>query len=270
MKQSMSIVAHVAESLLTRWSNVTGGSLGGGTPCRKRLGISTSKSNNYLTFSIFSRTFLLLWLFTILTDFSVQYHTAVVNLFTPVAYSDVLFEKDAEAIRKAILFHARSGLEILRQAARLYSSRYNLPLIAFCALHLGDAMIRNNSPSDPSSAQAAEFVLDVLRENGKGFAICGPLQQLFRRSVAHYGVRLDEAVDERLGFGIRYSVDDILDACTRVTYTQPTDQIVRYLDRSTAENWHDEWLRLMEETRGEPEQEISSERYLQINSLLNV
>lgn len=167
-----------------------------------------------------------------------------------------------------IVFHARSGIEILEHSRRLYSSRYQMPLMSFCTLHLGDALVRH-SPKEPPAPQVVHFCLGIMQQTRTGFAICGPLQELFRRTAVECGVDLPDSIDSIMGPVAHYTVDDILDACTRLSYTQPFDQILRHIYECIAEDWQSEWRRIIIAPGGAPRRQSSSGKYLQINSLLN-
>ena len=166
-----------------------------------------------------------------------------------------------------IIYHARCGLDILDHSRRLYSSRYHMPLMTFCTLHLGDALVRH-SPLAPPASNVVGFCLESIQQTRVGFALCGPLQQLFRRTAVECGVTVPDDIEALIG-PLQYTVDQILDACTRLAYTQPFDQILRHILKTIAEEWSYEWRRLIVEPGGAPRRQSSSGRYLQINSLLN-
>ena len=67
-----------------------------------------------------------------------------------------------------------------------------------------------------------------------------------------------------------YGIDDILDACTRLSYTQPLDQILLCIDPNIARDWAGEWQRQVVAALGQSRRGSSSGgRYLQIGNLLN-
>ena len=100
--------------------------------------------------------------------------------------------------------------------------------------------------------------------------MCGPLSSLFRRTSNELGVELPADIDERIGKSVEYSLDDILDACTRLSYRQPTEQALRHMDSSIAADWATEWEKqIVEPKLKHSRRESSSGRYLQIGSLLN-
>ena len=67
-----------------------------------------------------------------------------------------------------------------------------------------------------------------------------------------------------------YVMDDILDACTRLSYTQPLDQILFRIDPEIAKEWAGEWQRQVVAGNGQARRGSSSSgRYMQIGNLLN-
>ncbi len=166
-----------------------------------------------------------------------------------------------------IVHHARTGMEILHHSRRLYSSRYQMPLMTFCTLHLGDALVRY-SPEQPPASTIVEYCLSTIKETRAGFAICGPLQELFRRTAVECGVELPDNIDDLMG-PFQYAVDQILDACTRLVYTQPFDQVLRHILSTIADDWSYEWRRIVMAPGAAPRRQSSRGRYLPIDSLLN-
>lgn len=173
-----------------------------------------------------------------------------------------------QRLRHLVISHARSGLDIIEHSKRLYSSRYQLPMMGFCTLHLGDALIRH-SPNEPAASKVVSFCMDVLQQARAGFTIYGPLQELFRRAAVEYGVNLPGDIDELMEPRQIYDTDDILDACTRLSYTQPLDQILDNIDRSVASEWESQLDQLINVPNEEVERASTRDRYMQIKSLLN-
>ena len=200
---------------------------------------------------------------------SVMYHTALLQHLVPLLYCKFFNEPDENELRRMVVYHARCGLKLLEHSRRLYTTRYQTPLLSFCILHLGDILLRQ-SPKEPPGSDVAVFCLEMLAKTSAGFAICGPLSALFRQTADELHIELPPDLDDRIGPSIEHSMDDILDACTRLTYRQPTEQVLRLMDSSIATDWITEWEKQVVEpslhnTRGES----SSGRYLQIGSLLN-
>lgn len=199
-----------------------------------------------------------------------QYHTALVLLLLPFLHVDSFPGATRDDLKRRVLASARAGLELLEQSRRLYSCRYQMPLMAFCTLHLGDVLIRC-SPSEPYAPDIVTFCLETLQANRPGFAICGPLQELFRKTAAECRIELPSNIRELMKPTQDYGIDDILDACARISYTQPTEQIVRYIDEAIAENWEKDWREIIGETDAHPAQHsfADSGRVMHINWLLN-
>ena len=170
-------------------------------------------------------------------------------------------DEDRAELRRIIIFHARSGIEPLQFAQRLYTARYCLPLMSFCLVQLCDALL-SYSPQAPPASETIEFCLRALQQTNAGSALCGPLQALFVQRVAECGIPIPKDLEELVDSVDEYTVDDILDCCTRLSYTEPLDQIVRYIDPVVSKDWNEEWeTQIVGHKRG-PEQ-------LQIDNILN-
>lgn len=139
-----------------------------------------------------------------------------------------------------VVKHAQQGIELLEHGRRLYSARYLMPLMSFCIIHIGDTLIRY-SPQEPPASDVVEFCLGMLQQASGGFPICGPLQELFRRTALECGVKLPADIEKITGQLGNYGMDDILDACTRLDYKQPVDQSVRHIADNIAEEWPKKW-----------------------------
>lgn len=143
-----------------------------------------------------------------------------------------------------------------------------MPLLSFCLIHLCDTLIRL-SPNEPPAPEVVKFCLTVLEQTRAGFALCGPLQSLFLRTVEECGVLPPPEVGNIIDSFNHFSLDDILDACNRLTYTQPLDQILPHLDSAIASDFNHEWDRKVVNRHQPHRRGSSSERYLQIGNLLN-
>lgn len=191
---------------------------------------------------------------------------------TPLIYCDHFSEIDAGELRRMVTFHARTGWNILKFSRQLYTTRHQLPLLSFCTLQLADMLVRE-SPEEPIASEVVSFCLESLAETKAGFAICGPLSSLFRRTAERQGVPLPPDIDSKIGRPMQYTVDDILDACTRLAYTMPLDQTLRHIDRAIAMEWPGEWDRQVVATQREgrrPAHRLSSgDQDMSIRALLN-
>ena len=170
---------------------------------------------------------------------------------------------------RIVVFHARSSIELLAHARRLYSARFCMPLLSFCLVHVCDSLVRF-SPQEPPASDTVEFCLEVLQQTSAGFALCGPLQSLFCQTAEECSVQLSDELRAVMGTFDHYVMDDILDACTRLSYTQPIHQILLRIDPHIANDWPGEWQRqVMAVTRQARRASSSSERYMHIGNLLN-
>lgn len=198
----------------------------------------------------------------------VLYHCALVQHFNPLLHCRYFTEEDTARLCRLVVFHARTGVDILQHAHRLYSSRYQLPLVTFCSLHVSDALVRY-SPDDPPALQTVQFCLETMQQTRAGFAICGPLQELFLQTAIKCHVELPVEIEKLMEPRQHFGVDDILDACTRLEYTPPLDEILHHIDPDVAQEWPYQWQRLILNPGGKARRASSSERFLQITSLLN-
>lgn len=189
------------------------------------------------------------------------------QLLVPLVYCKHFAPAEEQEIRRKITDHAGRGLKFLEQCSESYSSRYNMPLAAFCILHLSDALIRFASPDEVDLSGVASICLKVLKDNRPGFPICGPLQQMFREMLAENSIDVPFNADDEMGSASRYGIDELLDATTRLTYKQPTDQIARFIDHAIGGQWAEEWEKQIVRTRWS--RQSINEKTMQIDRLLN-
>lgn len=198
----------------------------------------------------------------------VLYHCALMQHFTPLLHCNYFAEEDTARLCHLVLFHARTGVDILQHAHRLYSSRYQLPLVTFCSLHISDTLVRY-SPEDPPALQTVQFCLESMQQTRIGFGICGPLQQLFLQTAIKCNVELSPEIDSLMEPRQHFGVDDVLDACTRLEYTLPLDHVLHHIDPDVAQEWPYQWQRLVLNPVGQARRPSIGERFMQITSLLN-
>lgn len=111
--------------------------------------------------------------------------------------------------------------------------------------------------------------MSVLQETRAGFEICGPLQELFRRTAVECDVSIPSVLDQMMEPRSSYDMDDILDSCTRLSYTQPLDQILHHIDTSIVDEWEFQWNELIDLAEGDDRNGSNRDRYMHIDSLLN-
>lgn len=206
------------------------------------------------------------------TNTSIQYHTAIVQLLQPVVH----IEHSKDAHRKLIgfvLHQARAGLQLLKRYRELYSSFYLSPLQLVCLVQLCDALVCYDS-SGPTTSQTIRFCLASLEDAKSGYPLAGPLQKMFRQSLAEYNIPVPDEIERMMGSAANLGTEELLDACTRATYRQPVNHILPNMDINMSEEFVAGWQEL--ESRERPEREIPAAAFvndraqrLDIGSLLN-
>ena len=93
---------------------------------------------------------------------------------------------------------------------------------------------------------------------------------MFCHTVEECDIQLSDEMKAIMGSFDHYVMDDILDACTRLSYAQPIDQILPRIDPEIAKEWPGEWQKQVVGAMGNVGRgSNSSGRYLQIGNLLN-
>ena len=202
----------------------------------------------------------------------------MVHLFRPLLDLKALPEASMDHIKALTVENAWRGLEIQRKYRKLFTCRLQPSLQNFALLHCGDALVRfANSSVD--ATEVVQFCLGALKESADGrggFGVCGPLQEMFRRTAVECEVPLPYNITDLVGTE-QYGADQLLDACTRLSYTQPTTQVVSNFDEGVVQHFAEEWRRLVEGDRDDEsehdgsisERSNTSERYMKIDSVLN-
>lgn len=203
----------------------------------------------------------------------------MVLLFRPLLHLKPLPESTMDHLRALTVDYAWQGLELQRKYRRLFTCRYQPSLQNFSLLHFGDALLRF-ALSEVDGKEIVQFCLETLKESADGcggFAVCGPLQEMFRRCAVECGAPMPDNLHDLLS-SEQYGPDKLLDACTRLSYTQPIDQIVSNIDGEFANTFADEWRKFVEGP-GDDESMLSGmtrlseksagEKFMKIGSLLN-
>ena len=193
---------------------------------------------------------------------SVQYHTAIVQHLMPIIQSGTFQDENLHSLRGLVVSHSWKGLELLQLAQRIYTARFCMPLVSFCTIYLGDALLVNashlhNGPPEKGSSRVLKICLELLQQTRSGFPICGPLQKRFYDRALEYGIPIPNDMGEVLGSFTHYDVDTMLDAFTRLSYTQPIERILPQIHPAIGEDWPAAW-------RG-----TVTARAVKISSLLN-
>jgi hypothetical protein len=180
---------------------------------------------------------------------------------------------------------AQEGLYLLDEHYKKhFTCRYQPVLQMFGVLHLTDVVCRffPNDVEGPSKdgVQAIIFGMEILIQSYLGFPVAGPFQEMLWRTANECSVSLPTRISGRMASPRppkeHYGMDDLIDACTRLSYTQPADEIHnRYLpslsidwaSKGSAFGFHapSHGRRL----RGQSEEEKSAQTLMQISNLLN-
>lgn len=135
------------------------------------------------------------------------------------------------AVEEVIWNHAQQGLFLMDQHYRTqYTCRYQPVLQMFAILHLCDVVTRffpgkvNSTSKD--GPEAMQFGMEALTQSRAGFPIAGPFQELLLRTAKECSVCLPSDLMALPGPPkMVYMMDDFIDACTRLTYGQPIEDI---------------------------------------------
>ena len=128
-------------------------------------------------------------------------------------------------------------------------------------MHICDALIRYTLTSSerphnsPPQSEVVNFCLETLEEMRGDYPIALALQAMFRISLNELGVPFSTDQEAILEASAQLGLHNLLDACTRPTYRQPTLQILTNMEDGIAQTFVDEWTR-----RTMQEKVISRER----------
>ena len=141
-----------------------------------------------------------------------------------------------------VFMHAQRSLHLLEDHQGLQCPwRYQDTLQMFSVLHFCDALARfyphNPNNNAKNGAQAVQFGLDVLTNST--FPVARTLQALLHRTAVECSLQLAGKANEVDGVSPppRYNLNDMIDACTRPTYTQPIMEIHSKIIPSFPEDW---------------------------------
>ncbi|MCJ1389446.1 hypothetical protein MMC18_002303 [Xylographa bjoerkii] len=180
----------------------------------------------------------------------VQYQTALIQLFRPLLGFSGLPREAMEHVRSLVLGFAWTGFAMLKTYQEVYTCRYEQPLQAYALLHICDALIRFD-PSPPAErTEVVRIGLQILREaaDGRGgYSVCPPLQEAFRMAAVECNIPLPEEINELIEFdSIKENPDAIINATTRLSYTQPVFQAVRCMSQTFGDDFAEEWRKFVE------------------------
>jgi len=148
-------------------------------------------------------------------------------------------------VEETIWKHAQDGLFLLDEHYRTqFSCRFQPVLQMFAVLHLSDTIARffpgGIEGKSKDGPEAIQFGLEVLMQSAAGFPVAGPLQEMLRKEAKQCSIRLPKSFDLMVSMKPSqqvYRIDDLIDACTRPTYTQPLDELIPRYVPSFAADW---------------------------------
>ena len=161
----------------------------------------------------------------------------------PLMHCGHFTSPEVEEVRQLVVQHALAGWDVMEHSRRLYSARYAMPLAAFCMMRFGDALLRY-APDRSRPQDVVVKIFTILQEAHPGFPLCGPLQEMFRSIAVECHAPLPSDVETIMG-NTRYGIDAILDACMRLKYSEPFDQISKFIHPLIASEWRTEWMKLI-------------------------
>jgi len=192
----------------------------------------------------------------------ILYSNSVVQLLRPLLDLEGF---PPNLVEEVIWSHTQQGLFLIDEHYRTqYTCRYQPVLQMFGLLHLTDVLVRFFSQGSEGSSKdgpgAVQLGLEVLMESRAGFPVAGPLQEMLRRCANNCHVRLPKNIAQLMESPRKtqaYTIDDLIDACTRPTFLQPVAEIHKRYIRSFTDDWA---------TDGGFLEPISSDRILRVPS----
>ena len=113
-------------------------------------------------------------------------------------------------------------------------------------VHICDVLVRHDS-KNPTTPETIRFCFESLQELKTNYPIAGPLQQMFRLSLAENNMPVPDDLESLIGNSSRYGPEDFLNTCTRASYRQPIKQLLPNLDPGLGIEFVQEYQRMEEE-----------------------
>ena len=121
-----------------------------------------------------------------------------------------------------------------------YGAAYQTPIQLFCTVHICDAIVSHDR--DASSCQETiRFCIESLAEAKASYPLATPLQKMFATSLNDLNIALPDDLAELIGPPSTYQIDELLGACTRMTYRAPIAQMLPSMKATLAQDLVDEW-----------------------------
>ncbi|RFU26362.1 hypothetical protein B7463_g9968, partial [Scytalidium lignicola] len=173
----------------------------------------------------------------------ILYSTSVVLLLRPLLEFKGM---PSQLVEEAVWTHAQRGISLLEEQYRSrYTCRYQPVLQMFSILHLCDSIARFfPNRVDGTSRDGTEVIMsgiDALTQSRVGFPVAGPLQEMLGKTAVECSIPLPRSLDELMSYRHptrqEYGLDDMLDACCRPTYVQPTIRIISRFNIQFSADW---------------------------------
>lgn len=176
----------------------------------------------------------------------ISYFAAIVNVFKPLLCLPDTPREAFEVVSDILLRHAYKGLELLVQYRDVHGAFYQSPLQLFCVVQICDAIIKHDAHGI-STSEVIRFCIEDLQDAKAGYPLAGPLQRMFATSVAESNVAIPSDLERLIGPSHQYQVDDLLNACTRLSYQVPVAQLRLNMRPTLAQDFVDEWRKASDE-----------------------
>jgi hypothetical protein len=129
-----------------------------------------------------------------------------------------------------------------------YTSRYQPVLQLFAMLHICDVVARffpgKVDLIGKDGAEAIKFGMESLMQVRAGYPIAGPFEELLLQTANECSIHTSYLRALSRPRKRRYRMDDFVDACTRLTYCQPVEDIHLKYQLTFAIEWMAEGLSL--------------------------
>lgn len=202
---------------------------------------------------------------------SIQYHTALVNLFQPLLHLNEHHQSSHDCLRNLVIHHSRQALVYLSRYKKMYTFVYQSPLQLFCIVHICDALVRY-SPTDDMTSDIVRFCLESLQEAKTSYHIAGHLQKMFRLALARLRTPFPDDLEKLMGSSSRYGPEELLEAVARISYRPPIEQLLPNMEPKLGQDFVREWQKRADEqliARPHLEPKEDNNKRIEINSLLN-
>ncbi len=192
----------------------------------------------------------------------------MINLFQPLLEAGGVQE---DFVLGVMIQHARRGVDLLIRYQQLYTGVYQSPLQLFVVVHICDALVHYDSANE-STPDVIRFCLETLQDARVSYAVAGPLQKMFCLAIEEYGLLLPDGMMDLAESLSQFGPEEMLEACTRISYRQPTSQIQLNLKSGIAHDFAHTRTHLPDGNPPEAEGDTASsgkQIRMQIKSLLN-